>query len=246
MPYKEEQPTLMQIFILAWIPLKQIVRKKLFGKDYIRAFDYARTLAFQYETGALLGRAMLDKLDIFHKMILKPGTDVNRSIAFIKSEAKDRFRKFIEKKGKEPDSFNDFIAQEELEEVSKVMGLSIDDDAYYGKPKSHLKNLGKVWCYEFTLDDVHKNIQNCGWYGLGFGSSFPELTVKMYKNTYENIDMNAWAEARSFGLNIPEKPDIIPIEERENEILQTVASYTTEYYPELLDQLDLRNYLNIN
>ena len=58
--------------------------------------------------------------------------------------------------------------------------------------------------------------------------------------------MNEWAEARSFGLNIPEKQDIIPIEERENEILQTVASYATEYYPELLDQLDLRNYLNIN
>jgi hypothetical protein len=86
-----------------------------------------------------------------------------------------------------------------------------------------------------------KNIQTIGYYGLGFGSSFPELTVKMYKNTYENnIDMNEWAEARSFGLNLPEKPDFIPLEERENEILQTVASYTNEYYPELLDQLDLR------
>ena len=57
--------------------------------------------------------------------------------------------------------------------------------------------------------------------------------------------MNEWAEARSYGLNIPEKPDIIPLDEREKEILQMVAAYTAEFYPELLDSLDLRNYLNV-
>jgi hypothetical protein len=158
MPYKEEQPTLMQIFILSWIPLKQIVQKKLFGKDYISAFYYAQTLARQYETGALLGRSMIDKLDIFHKMILKPGTDIDRSIAFIQSEAKDRLREFIEKKGKEPNSFNDFIALEELDEVSNAMGLSMEYDAE--EPKSHLQNLRKVWEHEFILDDVQKKYSN--------------------------------------------------------------------------------------
>ena len=56
--------------------------------------------------------------------------------------------------------------------------------------------------------------------------------------------MNEWAEARSYGLNIPEKPDFIPLEEREKEILAIVAGYTSEYYPELLDPLDLRDYLD--
>ena len=247
MPYKEGQPTLMQIFILAWIPLKQVVRKKLSRKRYITMFYYSRTLAFQYETGALLGRAMRHKLDILHKMLVKPGTDINRSIAFIQSEAKDRLKKFTEQKGKEPDTFNDFIALKELEEAAKVMGLSIDEDAYYQDPKSHLKNLGKLYSHEVTLDDVYKNILNCSLYGIGFGSSFPELTVRMYKNTYENIDVNMkeWAEARSYGLNIPEKPDFIPLEEREKEILAIVAGYTGEYYPELLDPLDLRGQLEV-
>lgn len=162
MPYKEGQPTLMQIFVLAWIPLKQVVRKKLFRKRYITMFYYSRTLAFQYETGALLGRAMRHKLDILHKMLVKSGTDINRSIAFIQSEAKDRLKKFTEEKGKEPDTFNDFIALKELEEAAKVMGLSIDEDAYYQDPKSHLKNLGKLYGHELTLDDVYKNILNCG------------------------------------------------------------------------------------
>ena len=246
MPYEEEQPTLMQIFVLAWIPLKQVVRKKLFRKRYITMFYYSRTLVFQYETGALLGRAMRHKLDILHKMLVRPGTDINRSIAFIQSEAKVRLKKFTEEKGKEPDTFNDFIALKELEEAAKVMGLSIDEDAYYQDPKSHLKNLGKLYGHELALDDVYKNILNCGLYGIGFGSSFPELTVKMYKNTYENIDINMkeWAEARSYGLNIPEKPDFIPLEEREREILAIVAGYTGEFYPELLDPLDLRGYID--
>jgi len=243
MPYKEGQPTLMQIFILAWIPLKQVVRKKLSRKRYITMFYYSRTLAFQYETGALLGRAMRHKLDILHKMLVKPGTDINRSIAFIQSEAKARLKKFTEQKGKEPDTFNDFIALTELEEAAKVMGLSIDEDAYYQDPKSHLKNLGKLYSHEVALDDVYKNILNCSLYGIGFGSSFPELTVRMYKNPYENINMSEWEEARSYGLNIPEKPDFIPLEEREKEILAIVAGYTGEYYPELLDPLDLSSYL---
>jgi hypothetical protein len=240
MPYKEGQPLLMGCF--AWIPLKLAVRKKLFGKRYITVFYYSQTLAFQYETGALLGCTMRDKLDIFHKMLVKPGTDINRSIAFIHSEAKDRLKKFIEEESKEPDTFYDFIALKELEKASKVMGISIDDDYEYKNRKRHFKDLRKLWGHELALDDVYKNILNCGLYGLGFGSSFPELTVRMYKNSYEDINMNKWAEARSHDLNIPEKPDIIPLEEREKEILQIVAAYTAEFYPELRDPLDLTGF----
>ena len=245
MPYKEKQPILTEIFILVWVPLKQLVRKKLFGKRYIRMFDYSRTLSFQYEAGALLGRIMRDKLDIFHKMLVKPGTDINRSVAFMQSQAKDRLREFREEKGKEPDTFTDFIFFKELEEASRVMGLSIDDDAYYKDPKSHRENLRKLWGHELALDDAYRNILGCGPFGLGFGSSFPELTVRMYKNPYENINMSEWEEARSYGLNIPEKPDFIPLEEREKEILAIVAGYTGEFYPELLDPLDLRSHLNV-
>jgi len=239
-PYKEGQPLLMEIF--AGTPLGQAVRKKLFGKRYITMFHYAATLAFQYETGALSGRAMRDKLDIFHKMLVKPGTDINRSIAFIQSEAKNRLKKFIEEEGKEPDTFYDFIGLKELEKASKVMGISIDDDYEYKNRKRHFKDLRKLWGHELALDDVYKNILNCSLYGLGFGSSFPELTVRMYKNSYEDINMSKWAEARSHGLDIPEKPDIIPLEEREKEILQIVAAYTAEFYPELLDPLDLTGF----
>ncbi len=252
MPYKEGQRLLMEFF--AGIPLGQAVQKKLFRKRYITMFHYAATLAFQYETGALLGRAMRDKLDIFHRMLVKSGTDISRSIAFIQSEAKDRLKKFIEEEGKEPDTFYDFIGHKELEKASKVTGLSMVSS----------KDFRKLYGHEFVLDDVYRNILSCGLHGLGFGSSFPELTVRMYKNSHEinmrekitrgpdfqiyeeirlktgadPLRISEWTEARSRG----EEPDIIPSEEWEKEILQIVAAYTAEFYPELLDPLDLTGF----
>ncbi|MFC2068301.1 hypothetical protein ACFLTP_04775 [Chloroflexota bacterium] len=188
---------------------------------------------------------MYDKLDILHKMLVKPGTDISRSITFIQNEAKDRLKEFREKQGKEPDTFIDLVVFKDSEEASRIMGLSIDD-AHDKDPNSYYENLIKLSNHEFTYNgNLHKNILNCSLYGLGFGSSFPELTVRMYEKPFKNININKWAEAWSYGLNIPEKPDIIPIEERENEILQHVATYTSEYYPELLDVLVLRDYLNI-
>jgi hypothetical protein len=42
---------------------------------------------------------------------------------------------------------------------------------------------------------------------------------------------------------LPAKPQIITLEEGEEKILQIVAVYTNRYWPEMLDCLDLRGYL---
>jgi hypothetical protein len=46
------------------------------------------------------------------------------------------------------------------------------------------------------------------------------------------------------GLAIPENP-ILTLEEAEEEILKTVSVYTLRYWPEMLDSLDLRSYLEM-
>jgi len=66
----------------------------------------------------------------------------------------------------------------------------------------------------------------------------------MYRNAHESIKMDVWYEARAHGLAIPEKPTKISLEEQEGVVLQMVAAYTSEYYPELLDPLDLRCYID--
>ncbi len=54
-----------------------------------------------------------------------------------------------------------------------------------------------------------------------------------------------WAEAKSYGLNIPDKPDFTPLEEREKGNFVIVAGYTAELYSELLDPLDLSGHLKV-
>ena len=91
-----------------------------------------------------------------------------------------------------------------------------------------------------SLVVAYPDIEGFGLEGIGFGASFPELTKRMYRNAYEGIDTHLWSEARAHGLAIPEKPEIVSLEEREATVLQMVAAYASEYYPELLDPLDLR------
>ena len=92
--------------------------------------------------------------------------------------------------------------------------------------------------------------------GLGFGSAFPELTAKMFKNVYvcKKNDEELWNITRSLGFATPidlSKRISLPttkwrpptLKENDRKVLGTVAYYTSQYYPELLDSLDLSYYL---
>jgi hypothetical protein len=141
----------------------------------------------------------------------------------LQEQAKERLEKF----GKEPDSFLDFIYSTELAKL----GLSLTD---FPDMKTMKKKLGEKFPLKGMIDRV---IKMQGLEGIGFGSSFPDLTEKMVRNLYEHFDMNKWSEARAHGLNIPEKPRKISFEEREEEVLTEVANYTREYFPELVEPL---------
>ena len=61
----------------------------------------------------------------------------------------------------------------------------------------------------------------------------------------ESVDMDLWSEMKAIGVNLPEEPTPISLEEQEKTVLQMVATYTSEYYPELLDPLDSRGHLAV-
>lgn len=150
-------------------------------------------------------------------------------------ECLDKLRNEV---GKEPDRFDEFIQFRELEDT---IGLSLNDcfEAWtHGN-----KKVMRAFDEKFPLEKVEPIIKMFGLEGIGFGSSFPELTEKMYGNAYEDIDMDAWSKHRAHGLAISEKPTIISLEEQEETVLQMLAAYMAEYYPELLDPLGLRGYL---
>lgn len=238
MPYEEGQPTLTGC--LAWIPMKQIVKTAVFGGRSVRLYNFVEALPFQYESGAILGRARRNKQNVLEKMIVIPSATEGQLMKILQDEAKERLEKFRNEVGKEPDTFGEFIFERELE---KATGLSLIDsfEAY----KHGNKKILKVFDEKIPLEQAQDIMRMFGLAGIGFGSAFPELTERMCRNSTENIDMDKWSFARAHGLDIPEKPDIISLEEREESLLQIVAAYTAEYYPELLDPLDLRGYIDI-
>ena len=103
----------------------------------------------------------------------------------------------------------------------------------------------KVFDEKVPLEQAEPLIKSFHAEGIGFGSVFPELTEKLYRNTFEKVNRDSWIEARKYGLAIPEEPTIIGLKEQEEIVLQMVAAYASEYYPELLDSLDLRGHLSV-
>jgi hypothetical protein len=241
MPYDAEQPTLTGV--LSWIPLKHLVKKRVFGERYLRLWDFFTTLSFQYESGAILGRAKRNKISTLADLLVVPGLEISKSVKLMQDQAKDRLEKFRNELGKEPDTFHEFIFNREFNRVLvESIGMTLDE-LFLRSVKEQKDIVVKVSDHKMSLDIATHHARIFGLEGIGFGSVFPELTESMYKNAYENVDKDSWSFWRAHGLDIPKEPDIVTLKEREDGVLATLAGYTYEFYPELLDPLNLRVYL---
>jgi len=233
-----ERPTLMSC--LASEPAEYFSEKGLFRKRQISGYNCLRINWYMYETGAILGRVRRDKLTTLVKILPVVAGQEGSCLLSLKEDAQKRLDKFKREHGKEPESFEQFIFDSERTKMMITNPKELRDKA--------------------PPEDVYAIFERWGAGGIGFGSSFPELTEKMYRNYYEStVDKETWAWWGASGLNLPKKPTalaglnadlkklfpVAKLKEREGQILQIVAAYTSEYYPELLDPLDLRGYLAI-
>jgi len=204
-------------------PLNEMVKTSLFRGPYLTCGQAIMAGEFLYETCAILGRARRNKLSILVRTLPILEGHENDFINDVQKTARDRLQQF----GKEPDSFVNFILSTELENI----GVSLTD--------SNQKVLKKTLEEKWLLKEAEPKIKSIGVEGLGFGSSLPELTEKMWKSAYESVDTDQWSEARAYGLILAEKPTRISYEEHEQSVLEMVANYTSEHYPDLVDPLDL-------
>jgi len=235
MPFREGQPTLIGFLSIPIVT--KVAKTRLFGKPYIRFYNMFEVISYLYMSGAVLGRARCSKLSILAKMFSIPGRE-KEFMDLLQKQAKERLEKFRNEVGKEPDTFNDFILFKELE--SAIGGRMEDWFEAYTKGD---KKIMKAFDEKVPLEEAEPHIKSFQLEGIGFGGAFPELTEKLYRNTFEKVDRDSWVEARKYGLAISEEPTIISLEEQEEMVLQMVAAYTSEYYPELLDPLDLAGYV---
>lgn len=251
MPYVEGQLTFIDF--LGYRPVMAMAKKRLFGGSYLTFNDYCGVLASVYESSAVVGRAKSDKLSIIEKILeaqypravlVRYGPEPMKDL---QKEAKERLDEFKKDRGREPHSFLEFIQVKQLENALQHEGLKGLPNATYDRlyvdeaigrgtlnslemgDISSGKKVMKKLKMKISLASAEIAIRIFGKEGIAFGSSFPELTERMYRNLHENT----------------EKPPVVTLEEGEEDILQIVAVYTNRYWPELLDALDLRSHLEM-
>ncbi|MBI15845.1 MAG: hypothetical protein CL782_06360 [Chloroflexi bacterium] len=225
-------PTLAQSMVYPLIVEES--KQGFFGKEKIRFGTFLAICGYVYESTALASTALVNKSSVLGQILAFQSQEAGaltflRNLARTRSEAlAESERYYVESTG-----FGTLITESELNKIghsifakdAKKTGRVMNKN---WKINNDLLRIGETLCLE----------------GFGFGLEFPEQTRHMYKNAYEDIDLDEWELMHNSGLNIPKNPTIYPIEQRENDILTHIAEYVHEYRPELEDSLDLKHLLS--
>jgi len=224
--------------------LNKITRKPLFGTPYARSIDLVDVEERLYSIGAALGHVMRNKLDVLVKLLFVPGANqdkADRIMSLCKKDAMKNLEEFRNKHGRDPDTFGDFTSYKSVENRLRNEGISLSArDAIEAYAQGDRK-IQKIFDEKVDLEGIEGIMFPPLLQGIHFGSSFPELTEKMYRKAYEDdkdIPARKW-----HGVAIPEELKTWSLEETQKAILQIVVIYASKYDPEVIDPLNLRGFL---
>lgn len=194
--------------------MDKVIEKTWFGRKFIRFKNYFPVSIWLFTSGAVLGRSRLNQAETLFVIVAQP--DRNKELLKYSIEkAEDRLSKY----GR-VGSFFELLAASELPEGGT---LALSAFANRKMPVALAYKMG-----------ITKVIE-----GLGFGVRFPDITETMWRHDFERIDQDEWHHWWSLGSNIPEKPQLLSLEEREHAILLDVAGFVSYYYSELVEPLGL-------
>lgn len=194
------------------------------GGRYVQFGRLLSSATYLYESGAIIGCSKRDRLDSLAHMIVQPGKEA-QFVADSQSQANKRLHEL----GREPTSIFDLVWSTELAKA----GLTLPDFADF-------KRKSKPF-YEKLPCDPHleARLKMFILEGIGFGSLYPGLTEKMWRQSHEAIDKGQWSQLRTLGLEIAEDPSPVTFEQKTELVQDILAAYASEYYPELMEPLGL-------
>jgi len=260
MTHAEEFKSLQDF--LAKAIVVSLTRSTLFEKHYISLARCISLYQIAYEIGATLGYARGNKLSILNKMLSIQDLNFDNIIKDMQKAEKKRLSNFEKKHGDKPDTFADFIYWPLLESTTYLNLTDLFKPSCTETRERRRKRISDIiqknLCAKILTDEAESKIH---WFlvkGLCFGSIFPELMAKMFETVYvcKKCDEELWSITRKLGFATPidiskkinlhttkwRPPSLI---KQERIVLGTVAYYTSQYYPELLDPLDLSYYLQL-
>jgi len=245
MTYQNEKSTLVGYICYPFF--NHVIKKSFLGGPYVSAVDLLKVETLVYLIGAVLGRALRDRLNILSRLFFIPGTEENhikRITALCKKDARKNLKEFEGQRGRGPRTFDDFIFYRGIEGLLSAVSVQMSPrDAYeaYLRGDKKLKKVldQKVDAKGEAEEAVAKRFMQLPLLqGVFFGSSFPELTQTMHQKAWED-DRGFWARIWPHGLVMPEEFKAASLEETETTVLLIVADYASKYYPEFIDALGL-------
>lgn len=217
---------------LAREPIGRIWKKDILGRPYVLLLPFIVTGLGLYTMGIAIGHARRAKFEI----LLSLSYDTPPQRGELESLTNDlvnlirgRLGSYRESYAKEPDSLSGLFIKTELKDNGLSFELPPKSFEKAAKRKLLLETeSGPLFVAEsFILE------------GIAFGASFPELTERMWNSSSET-DLTERQEWRTRGLDIPEQPEPITLEEAERIFLPLVAVYVSQYHPQLMKPLGLK------
>lgn len=221
------RPYLGEYFFMA--PARANLKKPLFGAAYITLGPFILAGLHVFTMSAVLGYARSDKLDALMQLLppvqFSPGADASSSVT---SHFEWMEVQMLQKMGREPTTFLDWWAHTHYPAVEPENMVDPEFARALVKEKVTLSR---------ALEDVT-------WYageGLAFGAKLTPLFERLYREQFETSrNQKKWDLFRAFGLDIPPQQTLIPLTEMVRGLLVEISEYVSQYFPELIDALDLR------
>ena len=210
---------------------RQVERKGLLSRrEFVRFGPLLTVGGFLFETGAVLGRAMRDRLVTFAYPFCGTEPDYEPLADFIREAGRN-----VASRG------SDASAVHELAVISEM--LELDSTRRADEWATWMMEKGDQ---EISLEMASERCVLFGIRGVGFGAEFPERFEQLYVDTYTHSDSDRerWKEASEHGLEIPSEPDqFVPLETRTQTDLAMFAEYCAEFYPDYVAKLGLGQFV---
>ena len=207
----------------------QVETKGLISKrKFVRIGPLISTGTFLFETGAVLGRAMRDRLATFAYPFCGTTPENSELAGFIRSQGQA-----IASAAPEASTIHELIFISEMRKADPSLPAE--------QWNAWLLANGDAEVAEELVVGMSLMFQSSG---AGFGAEFPEKFEEMFANTYKVDDPELWREAAVAGLDVPsEPPDFVSLEERTKTDLGMFAEYCAEFYPDYVGKLGLGQYV---
>lgn len=198
-------------------------QKKPLGDRYITCWRYLGCYELAFESGAVLGYAFSDRLATLAQLFCDPGREQELA-GWMKHAAVQRFTE----QG-EPKNFLDMAMWHEKSRAEEVWRKS-------GETEAEIER--SIESYTLPLNDAFGRLQGAVTIGIGFGSTYPSLTERMWQDAYEKPNDPVELETmRKAGLSINGRTmDALPLAQQQEKLLSFVRLFVTQARPDLLPE----------